>query len=52
VRALLKSYTDQRILYYTTRDLERVREIDARTAQLQAEMWSAIRSPARANRRP
>jgi len=52
VRALLKSYTDQRILYYTTRDLERVREIDARTAQLQAEMWSAIRSPARANPTP
>jgi len=52
VRALLKSYTDQRILYYTTSDLERVREIDARTMQLQAELWSAIRPAARANPTP
>jgi len=51
-RALLKSYTEQRILYYTTSDLERVREIDARTTQLQAELWSAIRPAARANPTP
>jgi len=42
VRALLKDYLGQRILFYTTRDRERVRQIDARTAQLQKELWSAV----------
>ncbi len=42
VRALLKDYLAQRILFYTTRDRERVRQIDARTAQLQNELWSAV----------
>lgn len=51
-RALLKRYTEQRILYYTTRGEEQIREIDARTAGLQAELWSAIRAPARANPNP
>src|SRR5437899_1558558 len=52
VRTLLKRYVDERILYYTTRDLDEVREIDARTAKLQAELWSAVRAPARANPTP
>jgi len=52
VRALLKEYTEQRLLNYKTRDLERVREIDARTAQLQAELWSAIRPAAKASPTP
>ena len=42
VRALLKDYLGQRVLFYTTRDRERVRQIDARTAQLQKELWSAV----------
>ena len=42
VRALLKDYLGQRILFYTTRDAEQVRRIDARTAQLQNELWSAV----------
>jgi hypothetical protein len=42
VRALLKEYLGQRILFYTTRDGERVRQVDARTAQLQNELWSAV----------
>lgn len=42
VRALLKDYLAQRVLFYTTRDRERVREIDARTAQLQTELWSTV----------
>ena len=41
-RALLKDYLHQRILFYTTRDLEAVRQIDARTAQLQKELWSTV----------
>jgi hypothetical protein len=52
VRALLKRYLDERILYYTTRGEEEVGEINVRTAQLQAELWSAIRAPARANPTP
>jgi hypothetical protein len=51
-RALLKRYLDERVLNYTTRDLDEVRGIDTRTAQLQAELWSAIRTPARANPSP
>jgi len=42
VRALLKSYLDQRILFYETRNAQQIRQINARTAKLQAELWSAI----------
>ena len=52
VRALLKRYLDERILYYTIRGEEEVGEINVRTADLQAELWSAIRVPARANPNP
>jgi hypothetical protein len=45
VRALLKSYTDQRILFYDTRDKQKLPQINADTAQLQNELWSAVRSP-------
>lgn len=46
VQSLLKDYLDQRILYYTTRDGGRLTQIDAATARLQAELWSAVKSPA------
>jgi hypothetical protein len=46
VRALLKRYVDQRILFYTTRDSERLNEISARTVRLQTELWSAVKAPA------
>lgn len=46
VRTLLRDYTEQRILFYTTRGEEQVRPIDARTARLQAELWSAVAVPA------
>src|SRR4030081_1293214 len=42
VRALLRSYLDQRILFYKARDEQQVRQIDARTAQLQTDLWSAV----------
>jgi len=48
VRALLVSYTEQRILYYTTRDDKELAEINARTAKLQTDLWSTIRPPATA----
>ena len=48
VRALLKSYLDQRVLFYTARDEQELRKIDVRTAQLQTELWSAVLAPAAA----
>jgi hypothetical protein len=48
VRALLKSYLDQRILAYTTRGATERRQVDALTARLQTELWSALVGPAAA----
>jgi hypothetical protein len=48
VRALLRDYLDQRILFYVTRDGKKIRQINARTAQLQTELWSAVLAPAAA----
>ncbi len=42
VRALLKDYLDQRVLHYSTRSPQQIRQIAARTATLQTELWSAI----------
>jgi hypothetical protein len=45
VRRLLTNYLDQRILHYKSRDNQKLREIDAQTARLQTEMWSAVAAP-------
>ena len=52
VRELLRRYLDQRVLFYTTRDEHRLRQIDADTAHLQAELWSAVRTVAAAQPTP
>jgi len=52
VRALLKSYLDQRVLFYTTRDTPRVAQIDAETAKLQNDLWSAVQSAGTAQPTP
>lgn len=52
VRTLLLSYLDQRVSFYTTRDEQELEQINARTAKLQAELWSAVRSPASAQPTP
>ena len=52
VRALLRNYLDQRILFYETRDDYALSQIDATTAQLQTELWSAVRIPAGAQPTP
>lgn len=44
VRQLLKKYLDQRILFYTTRNRQRLVKINADTAELQKELWSAVQS--------
>jgi hypothetical protein len=46
VRALLRNYLDQRILFYMTRDTQQIPQINARTVQLQTELWSAVLAPA------
>jgi hypothetical protein len=42
VRELLGKYVDQRIMFYETRDERQLSRIDAETAKLQAELWSAV----------
>jgi len=52
VRALLKRYLDQRVLHYESRNEQQIRQIDVQTARLQAEMWSAVATPAAAQPTP
>lgn len=52
VRGLLREYLDQRVLFYTTKDEAQLRDVDARTAKLQAELWTAVRGPAQAQPNP
>ena len=52
VRALLRSYVDQRVLFYTLRDADQLRQVDVATAGLQAELWSAVVAPAAAHPTP
>ncbi len=52
VRALLKDYLDQRVLFFLTSDEQQIRQINARTAQLQTELWSAVLAPAAAQPTP
>jgi hypothetical protein len=46
VTELLRTYLDQRIVFYKTRDETALRNINARTAQLQSDLWSAVVVPA------
>jgi hypothetical protein len=52
VRALLMRYTDQRVLFYTTRDELQIRSINDKTAKLQTELWTAVVVPAAARPEP
>jgi hypothetical protein len=52
VRTLLANYTDQRILFYTTRDEQQLRRVNAETAQLQTELWSTVAKPAATQQTP
>lgn len=46
VRELLKKYVDQRILFYTARNQQRLAKINADTAELQDQLWAAVRGAA------
>jgi len=52
VRSLLKAYTDLRLSFYRASDYEALQEINARTAQVQNELWAAVRGPAVAQPTP
>jgi hypothetical protein len=52
VRVLLASYLDQRVLFYLTDDGQKLQQINARIAQLQTELWSAVVAPAAAQPTP
>jgi hypothetical protein len=45
VRALMRNYLDQRVQFYSTRDDLQLQRIDAITAQLQTDLWSAVQAP-------
>jgi hypothetical protein len=52
VRAQLRKYLDLRIRFYRTHRGAELERVDADTAQLQAEMWSAVEVPALARPDP
>jgi hypothetical protein len=52
VRALLKDYLDQRVLFYETYNDRQLRQIDAATTQLKTDLWSAVKAPAVAQPSP
>ncbi|MFZ1641246.1 MAG: hypothetical protein WAV07_07350 [Candidatus Contendobacter sp.] len=52
LRALLRNYLDQRVLFYMTHEGQPLAEINARTTQLQTDLWSAVRAPAAAQPTP
>jgi hypothetical protein len=47
-RTLMRSYLEQRILFYTTRDAAQLRRVDSATLQLQEELWSRVQGPTNA----
>lgn len=50
VRGLLRSYLDQRILFYTARSDDELRQINATTTKLQTELWNTVKAPASTDR--
>jgi hypothetical protein len=52
VRELLRSYLDQRVQFYVTRDPRQLRDIGTATARVQNDLWSAIQADASAHQTP
>ena len=52
VRALLKNYLHQRVLFYNTRDNRQLQQIDATTTQMETDLWAAVQAPAVAKPTP
>jgi hypothetical protein len=45
IRVLLRSYLQQGVLFYLAHTEQEFQQINVRTAQLQKELWSAVRTP-------
>ena len=52
VRELLRNYLDQRVLFYMGGDEQELQQIKSRTAQLQADLWTAVLAPSAAQPTP
>jgi len=52
VRNFLREYLNQRIAYYSTDDAELLSQTQAKTSQLQSELWSTLTAPATAQPDP
>jgi hypothetical protein len=52
VHELLKKYVDQRVLFYTTRNQQRLAKVNGDTTELQNELWSAVLPDAAAHPTP
>lgn len=50
VRSLLRNYLAERVSFYEIRGGHELQQINARTSQLQTELWSAVRLPATVDR--
>jgi hypothetical protein len=44
LRSLIASYLDQRLVFYESRDAQLLGQAEARTAQLQSDMWSVVQA--------
>jgi hypothetical protein len=51
-RDLLSKYLEARVQFYTTRDLQELRQNNELTAKLQSELWSVVQVPAPAQQTP
>lgn len=52
VRELLKRYLDQRVLFYTTHEVRELAKVNADTADLQNQLWLAVRSATASQQTP
>jgi hypothetical protein len=52
VRALLREYLNQRILFYSSRDENELPQIEAATARLETELWAEVEAPLAAQPSP
>jgi drug/metabolite transporter (DMT)-like permease len=51
-QSLLRTYLDQRILFYNTTHIDQLRRVNADTSRLQNDLWNAVQAPAEAHPTP
>ena len=52
LRAQLKNYLNQRVLFFQVHDAAELRQLNARTARVQTELWAAVQASAAAQPTP